>query len=132
MLRASHLHLARRAALVALAFAACVATTSCGGSGGAATVSNVSSSSVATQAARPAETRARATTRPPRFSPALQRAFLGFAACMRARGVSMPPPNVTGPGPVFDPKRIGTTSPHFASAESICRTQLLAATSQHR
>jgi hypothetical protein len=107
---------ATKASVVAwLAAATCLAAAGCGSS---------SQGTPASQATRSAH----ATTRAARFSPAVQQAYIKFAGCMHAHGVAMPPPNIAGPGPVFDPRRIDTKSPHFASALSTCRAQLLAAT----
>lgn len=67
-------------------------------------------------------------TRATKFSPTAQRALYKYAGCMRAKGVGFPEPNLSGPGPVFDPKQMDTKNPHFASAISACRAELLAAT----
>ena len=63
-----------------------------------------------------------------RFSPATEQALVKFANCMRAKGIHMPEPNITGPGPVFDPKQMDLKNPHFAAAAASCRAQFLTGT----
>jgi hypothetical protein len=119
----------KAATVASFAAAACLLASGCGSSSQGTTAGNVTSANVAGQvASRTAQSAQHTTTHTARFSPAVQQAYIKFASCMRARGVSMPPPNIAGPGPVFDPRRIGTKSPHFASALSTCRAQLVAAT----
>jgi hypothetical protein len=47
-----------------------------------------------------------------------------FAACMRAAGVSLPAPNTSGKGPVFNTKGIDTTSSTFKQADAKCAKEL--------
>jgi hypothetical protein len=57
-------------------------------------------------------------------SAAVHRALARFAACMRANGVNVPPPNTSGTGPIFNTKGIDTKSPQFVSAASKCEGNL--------
>ena len=59
-----------------------------------------------------------------KLSPALQAALVAYAGCMREHGVSMPEPNINGPGPIFDPKQVDTASPNFTNASETCRSKL--------
>ena len=68
-----------------------------------------------------------ATTPPPRTipsrpvgSPAIRAALTRFAACMRSHKVNVPPPNLSGKGPLFDMKGVNTTSPQFRVALDQC------------
>jgi hypothetical protein len=47
-----------------------------------------------------------------------------FAACMRSAGVSLPAPNASGKGPVFNTKGIDTTSSTFKQADAKCAKEL--------
>jgi hypothetical protein len=47
-----------------------------------------------------------------------------FAACMRGRGVRLPPPNTSGNGPIFDTHGLDTKSAAFKSALSRCSRAL--------
>jgi hypothetical protein len=57
-------------------------------------------------------------------SPARVQALTQFAACMRQNGVSLPAPNTSGNGPVFDTRGLNTTSSQFTTAEAKCRSDL--------
>jgi hypothetical protein len=60
-----------------------------------------------------------------RFSSASAKAALTkFATCMREHGVSLPVPNTSGTGPVFNSSGINTTSATFKTAEAKCRSDL--------
>jgi predicted RNase H-like HicB family nuclease len=59
-------------------------------------------------------------------NPAFTRALTAFAACMRERGVKLPPPSTSG-GSVFNTKGLDTKSPQFSAALSKCRSGLAAA-----
>jgi hypothetical protein len=60
-----------------------------------------------------------------RFNSATSKtALTKFVACMRENGVTLPTPNTSGNGPVFDTKGINTSSAAFKSAESKCRSDL--------
>jgi hypothetical protein len=50
--------------------------------------------------------------------------FAKFASCMRANGVSLPAPNTSGKGPVFNTKGIDTTSSAFKQADAKCAKEL--------
>jgi hypothetical protein len=63
-------------------------------------------------------------------SPAYRQALSKFAACMRENGVSLPAPNTSGNGPVFNTKGLSTTSSQFRSAQSKCQPTLVAARGQ--
>jgi len=60
----------------------------------------------------------------PGNSSAFKASLTKFAQCMRENGVSLPAPNTSGKGPVFDTKGIDTSSSSFKSAQSKCRSQL--------
>jgi hypothetical protein len=47
-----------------------------------------------------------------------------FASCMRSNGVTLPPPNTSGKGPIFDTKGIDTTSSTFKQADAKCAKEL--------
>ena len=47
-----------------------------------------------------------------------------FVACMRENGVSLPTPNTSGKGPVFNTKGLNTSSATFKSARSKCQSDL--------
>lgn len=57
-------------------------------------------------------------------SPAVKQALAKFAACMRSSGVSVPTPNTSGNGPIFNTKGLNTSSPQFRAAEAKCRSDL--------
>jgi hypothetical protein len=50
--------------------------------------------------------------------------FAKFAACMRKHGVTLPQPNTTGKGPIFNTKGIDTTSASFKAADAKCVREL--------
>jgi hypothetical protein len=60
-------------------------------------------------------------------SPAYKKALTDFAACMRENGVSLPAPNTSGNGPVFNSKALNTSSAQFRSAQAKCQPILSAA-----
>jgi hypothetical protein len=61
----------------------------------------------------------------PRFRlPAFNKELAKFAACMRANGVNVPPPNASGKGPIFSTKGLNPSSPQFKAAEAKCSAQL--------
>jgi hypothetical protein len=51
-----------------------------------------------------------------------------FAACMRAHGVKLPPPNGSGKGPLFDTTGIDTKATAYKSAQARCARILLPGT----
>jgi hypothetical protein len=53
-------------------------------------------------------------------------AFRNFAACVRAHGASMPEPNLSGHGEVFNTNGSYTRSPGFKRAVEGCEADLLA------
>jgi hypothetical protein len=57
-------------------------------------------------------------------SPAVKQALAKFAACMRSSGVSVPTPDTSGNGPIFNTKGLNTSSPQFRAAEAKCRSDL--------
>jgi hypothetical protein len=66
-----------------------------------------------------------------RFNSPEFRAALGrFAVCLRRNGVDIPPPRVSGSGPVFTTKGLKTGSPGFLKAERSC-SPILAAAFRH-
>ncbi len=56
-----------------------------------------------------------------------KQALAKFAACMHENGVSLPAPNTSGKGPIFNTKGIDTTSATFKAAEAKCRGDLAGA-----
>jgi hypothetical protein len=57
-------------------------------------------------------------------SPQLRAALTHFAACMREHGVTLPAPNTTGKGPVFNTAGVNLRSPQFLRAQAACRRVL--------
>ncbi len=53
-----------------------------------------------------------------------KQALTKFAACMKDNGVTIPPPNTSGNGPIFDTRGLNTSSATFKAAESKCRGAL--------
>jgi len=70
---------------------------------------------------------ARAARHGLRGNPAFKRAAATFVACMRARGVNLPPPRFSGSGPVFNTTSVDTKSSQFTAALSTCRNTLVTA-----
>jgi hypothetical protein len=60
-------------------------------------------------------------------NPAFKRAAATFVACMRARGVNLPPPRFSGSGPVFNTTSVDTKNSQFTAALSTCRNTLVTA-----
>ncbi len=60
-------------------------------------------------------------------SPVFRQALAKFALCLRQNGVSVPAPNTSGTGPIFNTKGIKTTSPQFRRASMKCRGVLVGA-----
>ena len=63
-------------------------------------------------------------------SPVFKQALSKFAACMRENGVSLPAPNTSGNGPIFNSKSLNTSSAQFRSAQAKCQPILSAARGQ--
>jgi hypothetical protein len=63
-------------------------------------------------------------------SPVFKQALSKFAACMRENGVSLPAPNTSGNGPIFNSKGLNTSSAQFRSAQAKCQPILFAARGQ--
>jgi hypothetical protein len=59
-------------------------------------------------------------------SPAFKQALTKYAACLRANGVTVPTPNFSGNGPVFDTAHINTAGARFRNAQIKCRGVLRA------
>jgi hypothetical protein len=51
-------------------------------------------------------------------------ALTKYAACLRENGVSVPEPDTSGNGPVFNTKGIDTSSSTFKAAQSKCQSDL--------
>lgn len=47
-----------------------------------------------------------------------------YVACVREHGFSLPAPNFTGKGPVFNTTRVNTRSPKFIAASGACQSLL--------
>jgi hypothetical protein len=63
-------------------------------------------------------------------SAAFKKALSSFAACMRENGVTLPAPNTSGRGPVFNTKGLNTSSTQFRSAQAKCQSIVTAARGQ--
>ncbi|HEY4896746.1 MAG TPA: hypothetical protein VII01_11710 [Solirubrobacteraceae bacterium] len=57
-------------------------------------------------------------------SAAYRQRLTKFAECMRQGGISLPAPDTTGKGPVFNTNGLNTASAKFVAAESKCRSIL--------
>jgi len=57
-------------------------------------------------------------------TPAFKAAFTKFVACMHENGITLPAPNTSGNGPVFNSKGLDTSSAKFMAAEAKCRADL--------
>ncbi len=66
----------------------------------------------------------------PRLALQQRHALVSFAACMRAHGVHVAPPNTTGRGPVFSTGGIVVRSATFGLADASCRGVLAAASAR--
>jgi hypothetical protein len=53
-----------------------------------------------------------------------QAALVKFAACMKTNGITLPAPNTSGTGPVFNTSKLNTTSPQFTAASKKCASLL--------
>jgi hypothetical protein len=60
-------------------------------------------------------------------NPAYRSALTRFAACMRRNGVSLPPPNTSGTGPIFNTSAINRASAHLKTAQMKCARELRSA-----
>jgi hypothetical protein len=60
-------------------------------------------------------------------SPTARAALTSYATCMREHGVSLPAPNTSGKGPVFNTSAINTSSTAFKSAQKACQSDLAGA-----
>ena len=57
-------------------------------------------------------------------SPAVRAALTRFAACVRKNGYNLPAPNLSGNGPVFNPKQVDRSNPKFQAAARKCQSLL--------
>jgi len=57
-------------------------------------------------------------------NPAYKLALNNFAACMRKNGESLPAPNTSGKGPIFNTTGLNTSSSTFQAAEARCSSIL--------
>ncbi len=60
-------------------------------------------------------------------SPTARAALTSYATCMREHGVSLPAPNTSGKGPVFNTSGVNTSSTAFKSAQKACQSDLAGA-----
>ena len=60
-------------------------------------------------------------------SPTARAALTSYATCMREHGVSLPAPNTSGKGPVFNTSGVNTSSTAFKSAQKACQGDLAGA-----
>jgi hypothetical protein len=54
-------------------------------------------------------------------TPAGRAALARFTACVKKNGYALPPPNLSGSGPVFDPRKVNRTDPKFVAAVGKCQ-----------
>jgi hypothetical protein len=54
-------------------------------------------------------------------SPEIQAALRRFSACMAQHGVTLPTPNTSGTGPIFNTATLNTRTPKFRAAAAACR-----------
>ena len=119
--------------VLSLGATACGSSSSSGGGTAGANAATKRTSSASVVSTVPVHIPSGPSGPPPKhraakFSPATQQALVKFANCMRAKGIHMPEPNISGPGPVFDPKQMDLKNPHFAAAAASCRAQFLTGT----
>lgn len=57
-------------------------------------------------------------------SPAARAALTRFVACVRSHGFPLPAPNLSGNGPVFDPRKVNRSDPRFLAASRACQSLL--------
>lgn len=60
-------------------------------------------------------------------NPVFKTALTKYGDCLRQNGISLPPANTSGNGPIFDTKGINTASSQFKTASAKCRSVLLGA-----
>jgi hypothetical protein len=60
-------------------------------------------------------------------SPAVKQVLSKFTACMHENGITLPAPNTSGKGPLFNTKGLSTTSAKFRAAETKCSSVLRSA-----
>jgi len=119
--------------VLSLGATACGSSSSSGGGTAGANAATKRTSSASVVSTVPVHIPSGPSGPPPKhraakFSPATQQALVKFANCMRAKGIHMPEPNISGPGAVFDPKQMDLKNPHFAAAAASCRAQFLTGT----
>jgi hypothetical protein len=54
-------------------------------------------------------------------TPAGRAALTRFSACMKQNGYALPAPNLSGSGPVFDPRKVNRRDPKFLAAAAKCQ-----------
>jgi hypothetical protein len=54
-------------------------------------------------------------------TPAGRAALTRFTACVKKNGYTLPAPNLSGSGPVFDPKKVNRNDPKFVAAVAKCQ-----------
>jgi hypothetical protein len=57
-------------------------------------------------------------------TPSTTKALAKFATCLRHNGVSVPEPNTSGRGPIFNTSGLNPSSARFKAATAKCRTDL--------
>jgi hypothetical protein len=62
----------------------------------------------------------------PRNSARFKQAITSFVACMKQNGVTLPAPNLSGAGPVFNRSQVNTSDPKFTAAANKCQSLLRA------
>jgi hypothetical protein len=104
----------------------CLGASSCGGSKAktpakAAITSTSSSAQATTTSSTPTPSSEESASGQPTSKPVFRSALDHFVACLRSHGATVPEPNRSGKGPLFDLKGIDTRSPTFAAALGACR-----------
>lgn len=65
-------------------------------------------------------------------SPVYRNALAAYSACMSSNGVTLPTPNTSGKGPVFNTTHVSTSSAQFKAAAAKCRGVLRSAFQRYR
>ncbi len=111
----------RIAARVASVATTCALLAACGGGSSGTTTTVASASASASATTTSAVTLTSTTMTQSTLGKAKAYAELyRYALCMRAHGVDLPPPNLTGTGPLFELGKINPYSKHYQAATRAC------------
>lgn len=108
---------AKRAAVLALLLLTCLGLAACGNSGSSTTGATNPNAAATTTGGRGAGATGSTGFR---YKQKIRR----FVACMRANGVKLPEPNLSGSGPVFRTKGLQMNSEQFRAAAAKCQGYL--------